>query len=94
MIVFQSAFAQTGMGSATVPVAAFGVSPNASPLCASASLWQKLALIRAFEPTANRREEYGEAMGRMAAKRAGANESIRVKAFLQIHVRLREFKRF
>jgi hypothetical protein len=32
MIVLQSAFAQTEMGNATVSVAAFGVSPNASVL--------------------------------------------------------------
>src|SRR3984885_4552082 len=38
-----------------------------------------IVLIRAFEPIGNRREEYGEAIGRMAAERAGANESIRVK---------------
>jgi hypothetical protein len=38
MIDFQSVFAQTGMGSATVPVAAFGVPPNASLLCASVPL--------------------------------------------------------
>jgi len=48
MIDFQSACAQTGIGSATVPVASFGVSPNASLLCASPSLWQKFAVIRAI----------------------------------------------
>jgi hypothetical protein len=45
MIDFQSSCEQTGMGSATVPVAAFGVSPNASPLCSLMPLPEESVFI-------------------------------------------------
>jgi hypothetical protein len=36
-------------------------------------------LLKAFEPIGNRREEFGEAEGRMATERAGASESTQAK---------------